>query len=121
MGNERGSAEILVDAIRETSSSMREVALDLRDVVNSSGLQSKAVDELRTEIRRQADIMLRIENFLKELADERAKREGQTTALAKFADAALKSPAVQFALTALAFWLAAKLGVLQYLGVTDAP
>jgi chromosome segregation ATPase len=121
MGNERGSAEILVDAIRETSSSMREVAVDLRDLNNTITNNNKAIDEMRAEHRRQAEVLVRIEGFLKDLLEERENRKTQSTALAKFVQAAVKSPAVQFALTALSFWLAAKLGVLQYLGVTHGP
>jgi lipopolysaccharide biosynthesis regulator YciM len=120
VGNsDRTSAEILVDALRETSASMREGAVETRDIGNKVDQNTKAIDELRREQRQQAALLGRLEAHLDRQTKEQESRKDSTKVLAKLVQEILKSPAVQFIFTAFGFWAAAKLGVLQYLGVTS--
>jgi len=116
---DRGSAEILIDAIRETSTSMRETAVEMREVSNAIAAHSKAIDEMRAEHRRSCEVMGRVEDYLKIVSDEKTDRRTSSAALFQSIRDLLRAPAVQFVLMAFAFWAAAKLGVLQYLGVME--
>lgn len=121
--NERSGAEIVSEALRETSSFMRQVAVQIRGAESEVKGNIKATDELRREIQRLTTVMGRVETYLKNLVDERESKKTSTTALAKVVKAVVESKAVQFAVLTLVYWFAVKLGVAQYLhlGGSDAP
>lgn len=90
-------SSILVGIVREMTAVNRDLAHE--------------VMELRTEQKRQAAVVERVEAHL----DENAKRAAGHSWIYKAGAAAVKLPGVPLASVALALWLARVLGVIEFI------